>query len=248
MFCSWPFLIEKTPKSEPPPSPTEHGSLTFLGSQEAPRCCPPNVFHQGTGTLIYSVVRKNWQLSNSLLPLLLPPTAIVTPPSPGSLFLLLFTDTAVLCQCMTSQAHLQSTAKHSQQRMEEGQENGFHMGCTPPPPFTSPFFSTRAEVDGHDGRTRRRRNKRIGSLSFGVKFEMRLSSFAGAGCLPTAKSALPNLSFYHLCVDRKDCSSGLFLSCSVIEEMVTGSRCWAALLPAATGLAWLWASQLPDTP
>lgn len=114
--------------------------------------------------------------------------------------------------------------------------------------FTSPSLSTGAEVDGHDGRTRRRRNKRIGSLSFRVKFEKRLSSLAGSGHLPTAKPAPPNLSFYHLCVDRKDGSSGLFLSCLVIEEMVTGSRCWAALLPAAAGLAWLRASQLPDTP
>lgn len=138
--------------------------------------------------------------------------------------------------------------------IEEGRENGFHMGHThtltpiPTRSFTSFSFSTEAEVDGHDGRTGRRRNRRIGSLSVRVKSEMRLSSLAGAGCLPTAKPALPNLSFYRLCVDRKDCSSARFLSRSVIEEMVTGSRCWAALLPAATGLAWLRASQLPDTP
>lgn len=88
------FLIEKTPKSEPPPSPTEHGSLTFLGSQEAPRCCPPNVFHQGTGTLIYSVVRKNWRLSNSLSY----PYSSRQPPSPPLLLLALSFSSSSLTQ------------------------------------------------------------------------------------------------------------------------------------------------------
>lgn len=212
---------------------------------------------RGPSTLIYSAVRKKLAAQQfTLLPLLLllPPTAIATPPPPGPLFLLLFTDTAVLCQYVTSQRSSPEHAKKlSQQRLQEGRENGFHMGYTHtlhPPSFTSPSFSTEAEGDGHDGRTRRRRrrNRRIGSLSFRVRLDMRLSSLAGAGRLPTAKPALPNLSFYHPCVDRKDCSSGLFLSCLVIEEMVTGSRCWAALLPAATGLAWRRASQLPDTP
>lgn len=174
-----------------------------------------------------------------------PPSSRQPPPLPLSVlsFLLLFPDTAVLCQCVTSQCSSPENVKTFpavNRGMGEWLPYGVH---TSPRYFTSPSFSTGAEVVG-----RRRRNERIGSLSFLVKFEMRLSSFPGAGRLPTAEPALPNLSFYHLSVDRKGCSSGLFLSCSVIEEMVTGSRCWAALLPAATGLAWLWASQLPDTP
>lgn len=131
---------------------------------------------------------------------------------------------------------------------------GYNTPLPPQPPPLSlslsllPLPPSPQSQRGHDGRERRRRNKRIGSLSLRVKSEMWLSSLVGVGCLPTAKPVLPNLSFYHLCVDRKDCSSGLFLSRSVIEEMVTGSQSWAALLPAATGLTWLRASQLPDTP
>lgn len=245
------FLIEKTPKPEPPPSLTEHGSLTFLGSQEAPRCCPPNVFHQRTSTLIYSVVRKKLPAQQfTLLPHLLPPTAIAAPPR-APLFLLLFTDTAVLCQCVTSQCsspeHAKTFPAANRAGMGEWLPYGVHT-LAPCLLLPLPPFPRGRRLMGMMGRTRRRRiNKRIGKLTFRVKFDMQLSSLVGAGRLPTAKPALPNLPFYHLRVDRKDCSSALFLSCLVIEEMVTGSRCWAALLPAATGLAWLRA-KLPDTP
>lgn len=87
-------LIEKTPKAEPLSSQTERGSLTFLGSQEAPRQCPPNVFHQGTGTLIYSVVRKNWRLSNSLSY----PSSSRQPPSPPLLLPVLPFSSSLLTQ------------------------------------------------------------------------------------------------------------------------------------------------------
>lgn len=100
-----------------------------------------------------------------------------------------------------------------------------------------------------DGRTRSKgRNRRFGSLSSRVKHKKELSSLAGARCLPTAQPVLPNPSFYCPGVDRKECSSGLSVPHPVIEETVTGSLCWAALLPAAAGLAWLQASLRPDTP
>ncbi len=118
-----------------------------------PKCFPSRDQHAN----LQCGEKKTAAQQFTLFALLLPPTAIASPPSLASLFLLLFTDTAVLCQRVTSQAHLQNTPKHSHQRIEEGQENGFHMGFTPSPsPFLYLFLLFHwAEVDGHYGRTRR---------------------------------------------------------------------------------------------
>ena len=129
LFSSWVISIEETPNPEPPVSLTEHGSFTF--ARRPPQCYPLNVFHQQTGTLICSVVKKMWRLSTSRsYPHLPPPTATLPP--------LLFTDTAVQCQCVTSQTYRQSTPK---QRKKEGRGECIPYVLRSPCPHLLPLFS-----------------------------------------------------------------------------------------------------------
>lgn len=110
-------LIEKTP--EPP---TEHGPLQFLGSQEAPTTpigvAPTNVSNQGTqhahlqcGENPPPEKQAAQQFTRHRQP---PPPP---PLPPGPLFLLLFTDTALLCQpCDITALISGARQKHSQQK------------------------------------------------------------------------------------------------------------------------------------
>lgn len=173
---------------------------------------------KGPSTLIYSVVReekKTWQLSNSfaiaspLLPLCLPVLS--------SSYSLL---TQHYCASVWHHgAHLRSTAKTFPAKAMGG--TGGRMASiwahSPQPSlfYLSVLFPRGAEVDGHDGRTRRprRRNERVGSFSFRGKLDFHPQLARTGWPQPSLLSQIFN--FYHPSADRKDCSSALSFSLSL---------------------------------
>lgn len=129
LFSSWAISIEETPNPEPPHFPDR--TRLFHICEEAPSVLPPECFPSTDWHANLQCGEENVASQHfTLLPHLLPPTA--------TLPLLLFTDTAVQCQCVTSQTYRQSTPK---QRKKEGRGECIPYVLRSPCPHLLPLFS-----------------------------------------------------------------------------------------------------------
>lgn len=198
---------------------TTHTARTFLGSQEAPQCFS-QMFSINAPALHFSVVRKKNSVSAIPSPTL-PLTNHHRQPS-FSLFLPLFTVTAVWCKCVTSYAHHQSKPKQKGKK-----KNGRRMdsicvssSCT----LSHLFLLFKAEADPYEKEER------------------------GKLAVHLPRVAPYWIHHFIIRVWRGRSAHQLSFSLLLIEEMVTGSQWRAILLPAATGLAWLCSSQPADAP
>lgn len=188
--------------------------------EEAPSVLPPECFPSTDWHANLQCGEENVASQHfTLLPP--PPPADRHPPSPP---LYWHSSTVPVCDITDL------SPKHAKTKKKRGERRMYSICVTLPLP---PSFTSFQLGGGWWVRRRRRKIWQLVSVSV-CGFHLQLM-------LPTVRHPEP---FYHPCVERKGCSSGLLLCHPVIEETVTVSRWRAALLPAAAGLAWPQPSQL----
>lgn len=133
--------------------PSHISSISGGPSVLPPECFPSSNRHANLQCGEKKVARQQFAFSTPNPSLLMTATANPPPPPPRSVSLLLFPDTAVLCQCVTSQRSSPENVKTFPAAPGGGMEEWLPYGLHLCPFFTPsyPSFFTGVVVDGHDG-------------------------------------------------------------------------------------------------
>lgn len=128
MFCSWSFLIERTPKPfKPPPAPTllSFALISWLSggpSPLPPTCFPSRIQHANLQCGEKKVASQQFVLPPP------PSRSVRSPPSPT---VLIFSSSSLTQQdCASAWHHSAHLQKNVKTLAEPAQRNGFHMQQT----------------------------------------------------------------------------------------------------------------------